>query len=125
MIKEIGKDEWDEKVEESDNAVLVEFMLPSCPVCQNMEPILKEVASSYDEELDVYKVHARNEQELSMKYGVQSTPTFIFLCKGEQIAQLNGGINKTILENTIKHSIKSGSKCADRRTTVPELTGYR
>ena len=125
MVKEIGKDEWKKKVEESDNPVLIEFMLPSCPICQTMEPILKEVASDYDGELDVYKVHARNEQGLSMKYGVRSTPTFIFFCKGEQVAQLNGGINKTIMENTIKYSIKSGSKCADRRTTVPELTGYR
>ena len=59
--------------------VLVDFYATWCGPCRVLEPILDELYTEYDGEIDIYKVNTEEEMELAGSFGVMSLPTLLFI----------------------------------------------
>jgi len=59
--------------------VLIDFYATWCGPCRVLEPILDELYTEYDGEIDIYKVNTEEEMELAGSFGVMSLPTLLFI----------------------------------------------
>lgn len=124
-VQKIGSSDWEEKVQESDTPMMVEFMLPTCPACQQMEPVVEEVAEEYKDKLEVYQVNVKQDRQLALEYGVKSTPTFKIFYSGNPVSEQVGAVYPKILKKAVEHALKRGKDCMEDTTQVyPEITGY-
>lgn len=99
------KDEFNEKVLQSEKVVLVDFWAEWCPPCRAMAPILHDVAKGMDKDVDIVKVDIENgsdNAELAGEYEVRSIPTMIVFKGGKVVDTLIGAMPKLALEDALK-----------------------
>jgi thiol-disulfide isomerase/thioredoxin len=68
-------------------AVLIEFASARCRPCQQMQPIISELSRSG---IAVRSVDVDREPDLTQRYGIEKTPTFIVLSGGKELTRLVG-----------------------------------
>lgn len=71
--------------------VLVDFWATWCAPCRMIAPIIEKISEQYDGKITVAKVDVDQQQELSIRYGIQSIPTVI-LFKDGKIASKEIGV---------------------------------
>ena len=62
--------------------VLAEFYADWCAPCRMVAPVIERVADQYSEKITVAKVNIDEQQELAVRYGIQTIPTIIFFKEG-------------------------------------------
>jgi len=87
---------------ESDKLVVVDFWAEWCGPCRMVTPIIEDLAKEYDGKAVVGKVNVDHSPSVSMKYGVRSIPTILFLKDGEVVDKHVGATTKTVLEEKMK-----------------------
>lgn len=85
MAVRINKDNFQEKVLDSELPVLVDFYSDSCVPCKMLAPVLGDLEDNYEGKLTVYKVNTNFDSELAEKYEVSANPTLIFFKNGEAV----------------------------------------
>lgn len=99
MTEEITCVDWQAKVLEAQQPVLVDFFATWCGPCKRMAPIIDEVAAEQEGKAAVYKIDIDENPEIIQQYGIMSVPTFIAFKNGEPAAKILGIQTKeTILE---------------------------
>ncbi|KAG0431296.1 hypothetical protein HPB47_021926 [Ixodes persulcatus] len=87
-----SKEELDEIASKtSDKLVVLYFRADWAPQCKQVDDLMPDLVK--DKELDrtsFYKVDAEQVQELSLKYGVASVPSFVILMNAERIEKVEG-----------------------------------
>jgi thioredoxin len=101
MATAVKTDQFEQEVLRSDTPVLVDFWAEWCGPCHAVSPVLDKIAAERDGELKVVKVNIDEEQELAMRYGVQSIPTMILFTNGEPTAAAIGARPKGDIERTL------------------------
>src|SRR5438309_4510684 len=101
MSTAVKTSDFDQEVLQSEKAVLVDFWAEWCGPCHAVAPILDKIAAEREEELKLVKVNIDEEQELAIRYGVQSIPTMILFKDGEPAAAAIGAQPKPSLEKAL------------------------
>lgn len=63
--------------------VLVDFWATWCAPCRMIAPVIEQLAEKYDQKVTVAKVDVDENQELSIRYGIQSIPTVVLFKEGK------------------------------------------
>ena len=77
----------------NNNLLLVDFWAEWCGPCKSMHPIFTRMAKKY-KRVRFARVNVDNAQDIAMKYGVQSIPTFIMFKNGEIANTMVGAVGE-------------------------------
>ncbi len=100
-MQSVNEDDFEKEVILSDRPVLVEFFSDSCVPCRRMSPILAELEEEYSG-IKLVKLNVNFGVLTAQKYGVLSSPTFLFFKNGEEVKRLRGVAAKDDLADAIE-----------------------
>ena len=81
-IKNINStQEFDDMIKQN-KYVLVDFWAAWCAPCRMVAPVIEKIAEQYSGKINVAKVDVDEQQELAIRYRIQSIPTVIFFKDG-------------------------------------------
>ena len=90
MSSAVTTDTFEQEVLQSDKPVIVDFWAEWCGPCHAVSPVLDKIAEERGDELKLVKINVDEEQELMIRYGVQSIPTIVLFRDGEPAAAVIG-----------------------------------
>jgi thioredoxin 1 len=73
---------------------VVDFWAVWCGPCKMIAPVLEEIASEYDGELQITKLDVDHNNQTAMQYGVMSIPTLILFKNGQPVERIVGFMPK-------------------------------
>jgi thioredoxin 1 len=98
MSSAVTTQTFEEEVLQSDKPVIVDFWAEWCGPCHAVSPVLDKIAEERAGELKLVKINVDEEQELMIRYGVQSIPTIVLFRDGEPAAAVVGAMPKGAIE---------------------------
>ncbi len=78
------------EVLQSTLPVLVEFGAVWCHPCKQLEPILKDLAKTWEGKVRLFSVDVDEAVQLTTTYGVMSVPTVFLFVNGQPVERANG-----------------------------------
>lgn len=105
MAFELTDANFQETALERDGLTVIDFWAEWCGPCRMVSPIVEELSKEYDGKVLVGKVDVDHNPEVSMKYGIRSIPTILFLKNGEVVDKHVGATSKQVLANKIESHI--------------------
>jgi thioredoxin 1 len=61
-----------------------------CPPCKKLDPVLRELAAEYGDQVAIAKLNTDENEQTAMRYGIMSLPTILVFRNGERIDQMVG-----------------------------------
>ena len=101
MSTAVTESTFEQEVLQSDKPVLVDFWGEWCGPCHAVSPVLERIVEERNDELKLVKVNIDEEQELAMRFGVQSIPTMILFKDGQPAAATIGARPKGDIERQL------------------------
>jgi|SRR2546425_12405755 len=98
----VTEQNFDSEVIQSKVPVLVDFWAAWCAPCRAVAPTVEDLAVEYKDRLKVVKVDVDENQDVSIRYGVQSIPTLILFKDGKVVERLVGAYPKPIVVSKIQ-----------------------
>jgi len=98
----ITQDNHKAEIEESTKPVIIDVYAPWCGPCQHVMPIVEELEKELSDKYKFAKINVDEARELSIKYGVSSVPTFIFINNNEIKGKETGYMSKEDLKARIE-----------------------
>ena len=100
MSDAVTNQTFDTEVIQSETPVIVDFWAEWCGPCHAVSPILDRIAG--ERGLKLVKVNIDEEQELSIRYGIQSIPAMVLFKGGEPAAATIGARPKGQIEQLLQ-----------------------
>ncbi len=85
---------------DSSGAIAVEFMSYGCVHCRTLEPVLQQAAVILQAKEKIVRVNTALEADLTDRYDIVGTPTFIMFLNGLEVGRADGPAPR--LENILK-----------------------
>ncbi len=102
MAFEFTDNNFQETALADDTLAVVDFWAEWCGPCRMVTPIIEELSTDYEGKVLIGKVNVDNNPEISMKYGVRSIPTILFIKNGEIVDKQVGATSKANLDSKIQ-----------------------
>lgn len=104
-ILHVSTKTWDSEVLKSDIPVFVDFWAEWCGPCRMVGPAVEQIGKVMTGKVKVAKLNVDENQEIAMKYSVQSIPSLILFKGGKEIGRTIGAMPKEsyirFIENTL------------------------
>jgi len=97
--EKVSDDTFETEVLKSSTPVVVDFWAEWCGPCHAVYPVLERIAE--ERNLKFVKVNIDENQELAMRYGIQSIPNMLLFENGAPKASAVGAMPKGMLERTL------------------------
>ena len=104
-IIQLNTTNWNDIVLNSDIPVLVDFWAEWCGPCRMVGPIVEQLAQSLNGKVKVSKLNVDQNQEIAMKYNVQSIPSLILFKNGDEVARTVGLSPKEKYEKFVNNAL--------------------
>jgi len=104
-LKNVTDDSFEQDVLKSDKPVLVDFWAAWCGPCRLVAPAVEEIASEYHGRLKVVKVDVDQNQDVAIRYGVQSIPTLMVFKAGVVVDRVLGAVPKPRLVTMVQRHL--------------------
>ena len=104
QVKDVNRDSFESEVLKSEIPVLVDFWAPWCGPCRMMAPTLDELSMDLAGKVKIAKVNTeeRENQDLAIKYEIQSIPNMKLFKNGAVIGEFIGLRNKETLKRELE-----------------------
>jgi len=102
MALHLTQENIEKEVNQSALPVVIDVYAVWCGPCQQMTPIFEELEKELSSSYKFAKINVDEARELSIKYGVTSVPTFIFIKDGKVMGKETGYMAKNDLIEKIE-----------------------
>ena len=92
---------FDEKINNSQLPILVDFWAEWCGPCKQIGPILEEIGEAKKDKLKIFKLNIDENPNIPQKYGVRGIPTLMLFNNGKLIDTKVGSLPKSSLNEWI------------------------
>ena len=89
-VTELGGADFDGVVS-AENPTLVDFWAEWCGPCKMMHPVFESLSKKYPS-VRFARVNVDQNQNIAMRYGVQSIPTFLMFQSGKVVDKMVGAV---------------------------------
>lgn len=93
------------EVLESDLPVLVDFWAEWCMPCQQIAPVIEELAKEYESKVKICKVNIEEAKDLTTEYEIMSIPNLVLFKDGKKVDQIAGSVSKETIKNKIEDQL--------------------
>lgn len=93
-VAHVNSKTWDSKVLQSDVPVFVDFWAEWCGPCRMVGPAVEQIGKLMQGKIKVAKVNVDENQDIAMKYGIQSIPSLLLFKDGSEIGRMIGAMSK-------------------------------
>jgi thioredoxin 1 len=107
VVTHVATKTWDAEILGSDAPVLVDFWAEWCGPCRMVGPAVEQIGKIMAGKVKVAKLNVDENQEIAMKYNVQSIPSLLLFKGGKEIARTIGAASKEAYLKFIENSLKS------------------
>ena len=87
----VTANDFQDKVLESEQPVLVDFWAEWCGPCRALGPVIESLSGDYAGRATIAKVDIDANQQLAMQFGIRSIPT-VMLFKGGEVVDTFVGV---------------------------------
>lgn len=95
---------FEQEVKQSDKLTFVDLWAPWCGPCQQMGPIVEELAHEFEGKVKIGKLNVDESPNTAGEFNVMSIPTFLLFKNGQKVDEMVGGVQKEKLAEMIsKH----------------------
>ena len=106
MVLSITDKEFEEKVLKSNKPVLLDFWAEWCGPCRMLAPILENIHTELNDQIEIAKIDIDANPDTPTKYGVRGIPTLMLFKDGQIIGTKVGVLPKQNLIDWINETIK-------------------
>ena len=99
MATDVTDTTFETEVLQAGEPVLVDFWAEWCGPCHAVAPVLERIAE--ERKIKLVKVNIDENQDLAMRYGIQSIPNMILFEDGAPKASALGAMPKGMLETQL------------------------
>ena len=92
---------FEETVLKADLPTCVDFWAVWCMPCKKIAPLVDEIATEYQDKLQVVKLDVDSNPQTAMQYNVMSIPTLMLFKAGEPVERIVGFKSKAELLSKI------------------------
>lgn len=101
----ITQENVEKEINQSSLPVVLDVYATWCGPCQQMAPIFDELEQELSDKYKFAKLNVDEAREVSIKYGVTSVPTFIFIKNNEVQGKETGYMSKEDLKAKIEQML--------------------
>jgi len=92
-------EQFEQRLHDSQSAVMVEFWAPWCMPCRAMAPVLERMEREFEGRVTLWRINADEEVDLLRSLRVYGVPTLIGYQQGREVARVTGAQSTDDLKN--------------------------